>query len=205
MSSPRCSRLRARRSPAICATTFCWMPSCRSRSRRRRSSSCAATSRSREARQLVELLGELRGQAHVGDGCRGLAGDRSQQRALGVAVLAAAPRPDLDARRGSRRRGRGRTTRPARRRRHPRPRWAPRRARRPSTPSRICTHEASSPSRTASASRVSSSRGSTGLFELRAELAQHRELPLAVAEDGAVDPPLHPACAPAAGRRRAAS
>ena len=29
--------------------------------------------------QLVELLGELRGQAHVGDGCRGLAGDRPQQ------------------------------------------------------------------------------------------------------------------------------
>ena len=47
--------------------------------------------------QLVELLGELRGQAHVGDGCRSLAGDRAQQRALDVAVLAAAARAELDA------------------------------------------------------------------------------------------------------------
>ncbi len=44
--------------------------------------------------QLGELLGEPRRQAHVGDGCRGLAGDRAQQRALGVAVLPAMARPD---------------------------------------------------------------------------------------------------------------
>ncbi len=31
-----------------------------------------------------------------------------------------------------------------------------------------------------------------GLLESRAELAQHRQLALAVAEDGAMDPPLHP-------------
>ena len=47
--------------------------------------------------QLVELLGELGGQAHVGDGCRSLAGDRAQQRALGLAVVPAAARAELDA------------------------------------------------------------------------------------------------------------
>ena len=68
--------------------------------------------------QLVELLGELRGQAHVGDGCRGLTRDRAQQRALGVAVLAAAARADARCGRASRRRARDRTTRPPGRPRH---------------------------------------------------------------------------------------
>ena len=114
--------------------------------------------------QLVELLGELRGQAHVGDGCRSLAGDRVQQRSLRLAVVAAAARAELDAaerlvaahevarlhgreiRTGSlagdthRRRGEVAVAVPM---------------------SLIRTHEASSPSRTASASRVSRSRGST--------------------------------------------
>ena len=56
----------------------------------------------------------------------------------------------------------------------------------------IRAHEASSPSRTASASRVSSSSRVDRLLEADAEFAEHRQLALAVAEDGAVDPPLEP-------------
>ena len=147
--------------------------------------------------QLVELFGELRRQAHVRDGCRGLARDRSQQRPLRVAVLAAAPRPDLDAPEGlvaahevarlDRLAGDVTTDPDGHRgergiRRHqpdPHPRRVEPVADRLGEPREQLARVA-------------------GLFELRAELAQHRELPLAVAEQGAVEPPLHPA----AGRQQ---
>ena len=76
--------------------------------------------------QLLELLGELRGEAHVRDGCRGLAARPCASRARSALAVAPAPsRSELDAAEALGRRGRGRSGRHGipdeRRRRRPAP------------------------------------------------------------------------------------
>ena len=112
--------------------------------------------------QLVELLGELGGQSHVGDGCRGLACDRTKQRALDVAVLAAPTRAHLDApERLVAAHEVARLDRLAGADRSPATPTGDAASAPSAEASRIRTHDAPSPSRTASASRVRRSRGST--------------------------------------------
>ena len=140
--------------------------------------------------QFVELLGELRGQAHVRDGCRGLARDRAQQRPLGVAVLAApagptSMRPSVwsACTRSTDSTGSPTTS--------------------PATPTANSASAPSVPRPDAHPRRIEpvADRGGemreqvarfAGLLEPRAELAEHLELLVAVAEHEAVDASLQP-------------
>ena len=158
-SSSRWSRCRASPRLAIRATTLCWMPSCRLRSMRRRSSSCAVMSRSARGAELVELLVEAGGQPHVGDRRRGLPGHRARGGRARRRRTPPAGAGRARGSRGARHRGRG-------------PGWprhpddVPGDGRHgghpsPSAPSTLTrTHEASRPRRTPSASRTSTSSSS---------------------------------------------